>query len=218
MGLFDRLFRKTDRADDPPPEVRAVFEKIRRFLNDESAQNQLYGPDIQRLVSSGASIDQNVGAVGEFGRDPRNAIPVNGPLGELLYISQLVTATRSHLMGHRLGAIAHADVTGHVDVYEVASFDGSCWDILFFDMYHPRKSCRLPAGFQLEVDGFILATNVKLADFPRDIRESISRCTKNFLGVPLVSPKFRDENLIGRLSRPQKQASTINSLRLANQD
>ena len=117
-------------------------------------------------------------------------------------------------MGLRLESIAHADVTGHVDVYEVVSFDGSCWDILYFDMYHPRKSCRLPAGFQLEVDGFVLAVNHKLADFPRGIREAISLCTKSFLRVPLVSPKFHDESLVGRLSRPQKQANAISSLRL----
>jgi hypothetical protein len=37
-------------------------------------------------------------------------------------------------MFHRLGSL------GGIDAYEVVSLDGEVWDILFLDLYHPRKS------------------------------------------------------------------------------
>jgi hypothetical protein len=205
MGFFDRLKGRNQSGDEPPPQVKAIFAKILQFLADEAAQNRAYQGGIGRLICAGTDVDQREGGIGEFGRSEHNPIPVNGPLGELLYISQLVTRTGTHVMGHRLGSM------NNVDVYEIASFDGACWDILYFDMYHPRKSRRAPAGFRLEADGFILATNEKVPAFPSGMREAISRCTRDFLRIPLVSSKFQDEAHLDRLRRPPSHAAAVSA-------
>ena len=73
-------------------------------------------------------------------------IPVNGPIGQLAYLSRLETQSGQRILFHRLGAI------GTVDVFEAVSFNGSRWFILFVDLYHPRRSRLTPDGFRFTKD------------------------------------------------------------------
>jgi hypothetical protein len=123
------------------------FEKINFIWQDERAQIGGLPEPLRAKLSSGVACDEVEGAIGDFGRAVRNPIPVNGPLGELIYLSNLRTMKSQKIMFHRLGSL------GGIDAYEVVSLDGEVWDILFLDLYHPRKShpgvrCRISNSFR----------------------------------------------------------------------
>jgi hypothetical protein len=209
MGFFDRLFGRGAKPSksDLPTEMEAVFEKIRNFIMNEATQNNGYPPELQQMMTVGGAIDEIAGAVGEFGRDIRNPIPVNGPIGELVYISMIALPGGCAIMGHRLGSI------NKLDVFETMSLDGSMWDILFFDMYHTRKSKRLPIGYQVSSQPFLLATNVMVPAFPCGMYKEMSELTERVIGIALVSPKLRDETLFQGFSRPPGHLLKIKALR-----
>src|SRR5271170_4559145 len=71
------------------PEVQRIFEKVHRFLDDEAAQNNALPEDFRRTLAESPSCDRIPNCFGEFGRTPTNPIPVNGPVGELIYLSRL---------------------------------------------------------------------------------------------------------------------------------
>ncbi len=100
----------------------------------------------------------------------------------------------------------------NIDVYEVVSVDRAQWEVLYFDLYHPRKSRVAPTGLRLSPDMWILATNYKLDDFPRGIRSAVSRSTREFIGLPVVSPTLFDEAAVGEFQRPVEQAGKVRQL------
>jgi hypothetical protein len=107
MSWFKSLIGRT--ADSRPkeelsPEVAAIFEKIYRYLEDESAQNDRLPEPLRSKVKSAVSCDMIPGASGDFGRDLKNPIPVNGPLGEVIYLSSL---TESESRGRRPSRIGY---------------------------------------------------------------------------------------------------------------
>jgi len=145
-AMFEWFKGRSNRADAKEklsPEVEAIFRKIDRLMSDEKVQNAQLPEPFRSEVSRGLSCDELAGATGEFGHDLRNPIPVNGPLGELIYLSNLRTTDLTPILFHRLGSI------GKVDIFEIVSFDASLWDILFLDPYHPRKSRQAPGGYQI---------------------------------------------------------------------
>lgn len=212
MGFFDRLFGGSMRrfGSDIPPDAEAVLEKIRNFMLVEATQNSAYPAALQQRMAAGGAVDEVVGAMGEFGREIRNPIPVNGPIGELVYISRMALPGGCSIMGHRLGSI------DTIDVYETVALDGSRWDLLFFDPYHTRKSKRLPSGYQATRDGqpFLLATNLAVQAFPLGMYAAISECTARVIGMSLVSPQLREERLFQGFSRPPGHLRSMEALRL----
>lgn len=142
MGIFSRLFggNKEDKA------LRDVFEHIRRILEDEKFQNDLVHPAVKQMLLSAPAYDKDPEGSGPFGFTESNPIPVNGPVGELAYLSRLETLAGQRILFHRIGAI------GKVDVFEAVSFDGSEWFVLFVDFYHPRRSRITPEGFRFTKD------------------------------------------------------------------
>jgi len=210
MGFFDRLFGKGAKRSqsDLPPEIEAIFKKIHNFMVDEDTQNSNYPPELQQLMVVGGGVDEVPGAAGEFGRDIQNPIPVNGPIGELIYISMMSLPGGCAIMGHRLGSMEG------IDIFETVSLDGSRWDILFFDMYHTRKSKRLPSGYKAYFQRFLLATNKWVPTFPCDMYEAMRECTERIIGRSLVYPQLRDERLFQGFSRPTHHLQGLEVLRL----
>src|SRR3546814_16452740 len=92
------------------------------------------------MLESAPAYDKDPNGSGPFGFTETNPIPVNGPIGQLAYLSRLETQSGQRILFHRLGAI------DKVDVFEAVTFDGSGWFIFFFDLYLPRQlgkaSCR----------------------------------------------------------------------------
>lgn len=201
---------RSARKPSPAPEVEAVFEKLDRLMTDEQAQVDGLPEPFRSEVISGASCDEIAGAVGEFGRNPRNPIPVNGPLGEVIYLSNLRTATSQQIMFHRLGSILK------VDVYEIVSFDGAMWDVLFFDLYHPRKSQRAPKGYRIAAGGererFLLGANEIVASFPTRLPEAISNTTERWLGGRMRPRQVREAIERINFKRPPEHQAKVDAL------
>lgn len=127
------------------------FKNNKKDAQDESILEQqgdfeYYPKEIKDLVKNGISCDEIPNAVGEFGRSPTNPIPVNGARGEIKYIKRL-RSMGCGMIFHRLGSFRQEGFASNVDVYELVTLDGSFWDVLYFDMYHPRRSLKFPKGY-----------------------------------------------------------------------
>ncbi len=118
--------------------------------------------------------------------DVGNPIPVNGPIGEVIYLSNLRTAGGQPIMFHRLGSVRK------INVYETVTFDGGTWDILFLDFYHPRKSKLAPTGCRIaasaERQRLFFGTNEFVADFPNALPGAIARARERLLGIFPIQP------------------------------
>lgn len=119
MSFWNRLFGGGEKQ---PPDMNRVFEKINNLINNDEVQNADSPEIIRGNMAAGGGVDTIPGAVGEFGRCLTNPIPVNGPLGELTWLSRLLTVSGAKVFFHRLGSI------GTIDLFETVSEDGSMWD------------------------------------------------------------------------------------------
>jgi len=142
MGFLSNLFggNKEDKA------LREAMAHIHRILDDEQFQLELVHPAMKSMLESAPAYDRDPNGTGPFGFIETNPIPVNGPIGQLAYLSRLETQSGQRILFHRLGAI------GTVDVFEAVSFNGAEWFILFVDYYHPRRSRLTPDGFRFMND------------------------------------------------------------------
>jgi hypothetical protein len=178
--------RQSSRKARVSPEVEAIFKKLDRRMDDEKAQIEGLPEPFRSEVLRGADCDEIAGAIGEFGRDPRNPIPVNGPFGEVIYLSNLRTTSSQQIMFHRLGSVRN------VDAYETVSVDGAMWDILFLDLYHPRKSRRAPTGYRIaaaaEGQRLIFGANEFVTDFPNQLQTAIANTNERLLGLRMRPP------------------------------
>lgn len=126
---------------------------------------------------------------GEFGRSLQNPIPVNGPIGEMLYLSNLRAPDRTPIMFHRIGSKNRADA------FETVTLDGRVWDIMFLDLYHPRKSRRAPAGYLIaegkDRQDLFLGTNEFVEGFPGHIQDAARDAFQQWVGIPIRPPALR---------------------------
>ncbi|MEA5416292.1 hypothetical protein [Synechococcus sp. BA-132 BA5] len=169
------------------------FERVYQLLTDEEAQNGAL-PSLTQYLKNNAD-HRNVGE--DYGLDPRDPIRVNGPLGELVYISRLTSERGTGFIGHRLGSIKG------LDVFEVVSTDFKDWLILWFDMYWSTKDPHAPAGLRLNrpdelwPDGghpALSATNRFVAKFPDEYWPEILISTMEHIGFPSVKPFLKSLN------------------------
>jgi hypothetical protein len=162
MGFLSNLFggSKEDKA------LKEAFEIIHRIIEDENYQNQSLHPLIKDRILNSPAYDKDPNGTGPFGLSENNPIPVNGPLGELSYLSRLETTKGERILFHRIGAI------NTIDVFEAVTFSGSEWFIFFMDFYHPRRSRITPDGFLFtkEVPQFS-GFHKYCANFPYDFIE-----------------------------------------------
>lgn len=137
MGFLSNLFggNKEDKA------LREALGLINRMIDDEQFQLELVPEAIRGILESAPAYDKDPNGTGPFGFIETNPIPVNGPVGQLAYLSRLETQSGQRILFHRLGAM------GTVDVFEATTFNGREWFILFVDLYHPRRSRLTPGGF-----------------------------------------------------------------------
>lgn len=170
----ERLKQPISQAVEPGKEE--VGEALYRILNEEEKQNENLPPFLADQMRRGADCDQLPGASGRFGYDPENPIPCNGPLGEMIYLSRLRRGkNKEKVFFHRLGSLP-----GNIDRFELMTLSGER-DVLYVDMYHPRKSRLAPEGYTLMdeirtftgvnecLPGFPLGLYPRLADYTRKI-------------------------------------------------
>lgn len=127
-----------------------IFKKkqIDETLEEQKADILKIHPELAELCVKGEDCDEIPTAVGEFGMVSTNPIPVNGPLGEIKYINRLRNKDGFKFLFHRLGPIAKENSNWSIDVYELVSLDGKTWGILYLDMYHPRRSIKVPGSYK----------------------------------------------------------------------
>ncbi len=167
-----------------PSEIEEIFEKVYGSLNNDEKLLHSYPQQLQTLLMRGEDCDQISGATGEFGRSLTNPIPVNGPTGEIIYLSMLRTDNGMPIAFHRLGSI------GKIDVFETISADGGLWDVFYFSFYHPRKSKQAPLGYKISYSPLhhINGTNKSVLGFPsaEAIKSSAMNYAKLNLGVAIL--------------------------------
>lgn len=195
--------------------LASIFGFFRKS-HPESQRQQMkdldfYPAGMRHLFLKGENCDQLVGATGPFGQSMTNPIPVNGWIGTLKYFWRLQTPSNKGLYFHRIGK-ARSQVSQTIDVYETVSADRKIWDILYFDMFHPRRSNLAPEGYRVRpydkvIDSvqFAFGTNTRLANFPQDLPEvlennpNMSRfakvCSKNISMNDFSKPDYHTEKL-----------------------
>ena len=208
MNWLKNLFGGTRQRD----QTDAIFEKLDIFLNSDSAQNAAMPDDLKSLISAVGEADSVPGATGEFGLSVTNPIPVNGPIGEVTYLSALELIDGRSVWAHRLGS------RDRVDIFEAVSEDGKNWFVLFLTPYFSRKSKYAPAGFRFrgprKVIG-ISATNQFVPEFPMSLPSAITEWTKATLGVPLIARGLREAVQSNLFSRPLLHCAEIKAMQLS---
>jgi hypothetical protein len=139
MRFFSRLFGKNE-----DKQVEDMIAKINLIRDDENFQNMMLGDLMKDLIEENQGCDIIPGSEGDFGFSSSNPIPVNGPIGQLAYLSKLRTLNGERIFFHRLGSVENA-----TDVFEAVTFSGSKWFKLYLKMYYPRRSRKAPEGFTL---------------------------------------------------------------------
>ncbi len=133
--------------------IKIMFNFFRKKPQEESFEEQKadiehYPPPMRNAIISGENCDFVPNASGDFGRSLTNPIPVNGIRGEIKYINRLRCPSGNGMIFHRIGSLKNNQSGIEcVDIYELVSIDGSFWDILYFDMYHPRRSTIIPKKY-----------------------------------------------------------------------
>jgi CheY-like chemotaxis protein len=117
-------------------------------LEDQRKDAAMYPRFLRDRILGGVDCDKVPSATGEFGTSATNPIPVNGVRGELKYLSRLCTGYEMRFIFQRLGSFPQKGFAQNIDAYEIVSWDGKVWDVLFFDMYHPRRSTLAPNGYK----------------------------------------------------------------------
>jgi len=112
----------------------------------QEVRNEPIGP----LALAGENCDEISTAQGPFGHSYNNPIPVNGLLGTYKYLGKLISPRGNIVYFHRIGSVSSDTCTNPVDAYEVVDLNGGFWDILFIDMYHPRRSNKIPDGYKMK--------------------------------------------------------------------
>lgn len=159
-----------------------IYNDALRLFNTTALQNDTYDAALAEKIRTGVDCDMIPGSTGEFGHDATNPIPVNGPLGELTYLSRLrIRSTGSMVFFHKVRSI------GNVDEFEVVNVSGQFADRLYFDMYHPRLSRMYPDKFILEREAvFPRGITTTCPNFPKGLQKLIKKEAKQRLGVDVA--------------------------------
>jgi hypothetical protein len=219
MGFFSKIF-----GSEKNNELNGAFEAINRILSDEKYQIEILPDLVKDLVMNGQAYDRDPTGSGPFAMSETNPVPVNGPIGELAYLSRLETSSGQRIMFHRLGSMNMNNRLGQtktIDVYEAVTFDGKEWFIFYLDFYHPKRSKAYPEGFRetTKVPQFT-GFNKSSKNFPYEFYEMKSNEQSSglsFAYIPLsaVMPQINakiftrpDQHLL-KLSEVKKKLSFI---------
>ncbi len=162
MGFISNLFggNKEEKA------LREALGKIHRILEDEEFQLEMLHPIMKAKIEAAPAYDRDPNGTGPFGFVETNPIPVNGPIGQLAYLSKMETNRGERILFHRIGSV------NTIDVFEAVTFSGSEWFIFFVDLYHPRRSRLTPDGFRFTQEvGQFSGFHKYCRDFPYDFVE-----------------------------------------------
>jgi hypothetical protein len=197
--------KRRSRKDD------AIIEKHARFFESEELQLSGYSDALKEMITAGADVDVIENAFGNFGLILTNPIPVNGPIGEVIYLSSLRHLGKTRILFHKIGSL------DGIDIFESVSMDGKNWDIFYLDMFHPRKSKKFPKGYSI-VSGVssFCGVNVEVQDFPYGLSDAIATFSKTILGIAMADPDIRQAEEKIRFVRPNPHIGFMEDLRAGN--
>lgn len=196
-----------------------MFNFFKKKFKDESSEDQRH--DLEKFpiglkdeALAGLDCDFLPNASGEFARCITNPIPVNGPIGEIKYLNRLISKDGGFI-SHRLGSY------DELDVYEVVSIGGKIWDVLYFDMYHPRRSTIAPSDYDFNIFHEIFtkfaigySTNSFDQDFPFGLSNHIEKRIGSSLGTKIA--KKYEEIITDRTKfiRPSDHVRKLDQIKL----
>lgn len=196
-----------------------MFSFLKKQIHDnveiqyEDLRNEALGP----VAFAGEDCDEISGGTGPFGLSPNNPIPVNGLIGTYKYLGKLLSSDGVILYFHRLGSVRSDKTCELIDAYEVVDINGNNWDILFIDMYHPRRSNKTPTGYQHKEYSkktgdipFTFGVDVFCQNFPFDLGDAIE--SRNSL--PAFARHVRERVACGGFERPSKQSLKVHAVLL----
>jgi hypothetical protein len=192
-----------------------MFSIFKKNTHEPSPQQLM---DVQKepigtLAIAGENCDEISGAQGPFGFSFNNPIPTNGLLGTFKYLAKLISPMGNVIYFHRLGSLLNDISKNPIDVYEVVDMLGGYWDIIFIDMYHPRRSNLAPKGFQLKPYDrnlgdlpFAFGVDIFCPNFPFDLPQTIE--SRNNLKA--FARKVEDRVQVANLyQRPESQVMKL---------
>lgn len=168
------------------------------------------------ICASGLSCDLLPNAQGPFGTNYNNPIPVNGLVGTFKYLNKLHAPT-GPVYYHRLGSL-DADVSDNpIDAYELVTWNGDFWDVLFFDVYHPRRSNKAPEKYSLRSYKsnplgdipFGFGADLFCPNFPYDLPLAVERV----MGMAALGRRVRERVEKTEYTRPIAQKNKIMTVR-----
>jgi hypothetical protein len=207
MGLLGHFFGRKPSADDLL--IESAFKRLSSFFENEELQNEPMSEEWKQLVAGRAATDRVPGGHGAFGRCFTNPVPVNGVIGVGYYLSSL-RINRGPILFHRLGSFEQ------VDCFETVSADGSIWDLLYLDIYYPRRSRHAPEGYSIDnsdsLVGRFTGTNRRVEPFPHALFGAVAEYTAKVIGRPWSNPKVREILAAGRFIAPETHRRRVDEI------
>ena len=93
--------------------------------------------------------DEIPGAIGEFGLDATNPVPVNGIPANEKYLQSLQTAYGSSISWKRRGSLQVPGFQDPVDLYDIVDGNGKVLQPIYISPYHPKTSKKAPKGYRI---------------------------------------------------------------------
>lgn len=187
MGLFENFFSK----EMNQTRSEKMYDDALQLFNSADLQNQTLPLALKEKIEAGEDCDTISNSSGRFGHDITNPIPVNGPLGELTYLSRLrLRSTGSMVFFHKVKTI------GLIDKFELVNVSGKFVDYLYVDMYHPRATRLYPDAYTLEREAvFPRGVTTTVPDFPNGLYKYVKREAKQRLGVDVAEKECKCINI-----------------------
>ena len=92
--------------------------------------------------------DEIPGAIGEFGLDASNPVPVNGIPANEKYLQSLQSADGLSISWKRRGSLQVPGFQDPVDLYDVVDSNGRVLPPIYISPYHPKTSKKAPKGYR----------------------------------------------------------------------
>lgn len=188
-----------------------MFSLFKKTIHDpfEKQIEDLRREPIGPIAMAGDDCDAVTGGSGPFGLSYNNPIPVNGLIGTYKYLGKLLSRTGHVFYFHRLGSLTSDITKNPVDAYELVDLTGENWDILFLDLYHPRRSNAIPPGYMYKKYNkklgdipFAFGVDIYCPRFPYDLPEAIEKRND----WPAFARRVRERVSRGGFDRPKTHA------------
>jgi ssDNA thymidine ADP-ribosyltransferase, DarT len=153
--LFRLILKQFAKKQDQKPKKAAKRGSTKKQTSQNAEPQPVTDDPLLSLLAEGdiygdgVDADQIPDAIGEFGLDVNNPIPVKSVLGAIEYLDNLTFSDGSKVKYVRLGSTSSAHVKHSVDAYELSRESGEKVCTVYLSPYHKRNSRKKP-DFQTE--------------------------------------------------------------------